>query len=91
MNVRSFKIKYRAEEFDGRHHYCGLCGKKLKSKKNKEIRVMIEKETYHSGDYNSVMTKTVHLSKKINWDKDYMSIGDYEIIGPYCAKNPKRI
>lgn len=80
------KVKYKEMSFDECHHNCGLCGKKLTSKKNKEIRVMIEGETYHSGDYDSTVTKTVQLSKTKDWDEDYMETGDYVIIGPYCAK-----
>jgi hypothetical protein len=80
------KVKYNELGFDGCHHNCGLCGKKLTSKKNKEIRVMIEGETYHSGYDKSVVTKTVQLSKRKDWDQDYMETGDYVIIGPYCAK-----
>lgn len=80
------KVKYNELGFDGCHHNCGLCGKKLTSKKNKEIRVMIEGETYHSGYDKSVVTKTVQLSKTKDWDQDYMETGDYVIIGPYCAK-----
>lgn len=83
-----FDLKVKCNElgFDGCHHNCGLCGKKLTSKNNKEIRVMIEGEVYHSGDHNSVVTKTVQLSKRKDWDEDYMDTGDYSIVGPYCAK-----
>ena len=80
------KVKCKDQNFDGSNHNCGFCGRKLTSKNNKEVRVMIEKETYHSGGFNSVITKTVHLSKRKDWDTDYMDVGDYVIIGPYCAK-----
>jgi len=79
----TLKVKYTYR--DCQEYACGLCGRKLSSKKQ-EVRVMIDSETDHEVVSDTTVIKNVHLIPRKDWDEDYLEEGLYYLIGSTCHK-----
>lgn len=73
-------LDVRYKDYPCQGHTCGLCGRKLSSKKQ-EHHIMVHTETIVS-----TTIKKVTLIPRKDWGEDYMEIGDYALIGNTCQK-----